>query len=178
MLAALERERRVAQQLALADPQRDVVRFHNGTAAARRIDEAESEPLRAAREQVVLGPDARTLLLQARDLRQLRLCLLGFRLLVPEARNEPLETVDVDRDAVGGLRGMGGALGLLPSPRVPRAGEIGRLSGLELERRVRDRLQKPPVVRDEDHAGVERRELSLEPLDARHVEVVRGLVEE
>src|SRR4029078_13445499 len=95
-----------------------------------------TEPLRAAREKVVLGPDARALLLQARDLRQLRLRLLGFRLLVPEARNAPLEAGDVDRDAGRGLRGMGGALGLLPSPRVPRAGEIGRLSGLELERRV------------------------------------------
>jgi hypothetical protein len=33
-------------------------------------------------------------------------------------------------------------------------------------------------VRDEDHRGVERRELGLEPLEALHVEVVGRLVEQ
>ena len=51
VLAALERERRVVQQLALADPQRDVVRLDDGAAAARRVDEAEAEPPRAARQE-------------------------------------------------------------------------------------------------------------------------------
>ena len=48
----------------------------------------------------------------------------------------------------------------------------------ELERRGRDRLEEPAVVGDEDHGGVERRELALEPLEARDVEVVRRLVEQ
>ena len=51
VLAALERERRVVQQLALADPQRDVVRLDDGPPAARRVDEAEAEPPRAARQE-------------------------------------------------------------------------------------------------------------------------------
>jgi hypothetical protein len=33
-------------------------------------------------------------------------------------------------------------------------------------------------VRDEDDAGIDRRELLLEPLDRRHVEVVRRLVQQ
>src|SRR6185437_14767471 len=47
-----------------------------------------------------------------------------------------------------------------------------------LEGRVRDRLEEPAIVRDEDDGGVQRRELALEPFDARDVEVVRRLVEE
>ena len=47
-----------------------------------------------------------------------------------------------------------------------------------LERRVRHRLQEPAVVRHDDARRVERGELALEPFEARHVEVVRGLVEQ
>jgi hypothetical protein len=44
--------------------------------------------------------------------------------------------------------------------------------------RLRHGLEEPAVVGD-DHAGrVERRELALEPLEARHVEMVRRLVEQ
>ena len=63
-------------------------------------------------------------------------------------------------------------------PHVPGAGEEGGPAGLELERGVRHRFQKPAVVRDHDARRVERRELALEPFEARHVEVVRGLVEQ
>ena len=57
-------------------------------------------------------------------------------------------------------------------------GEVRRASGVELEHGGRRRLEEPAVVRDEDDAGVERRQLGLEPLEARDVEVVRRLVEE
>ena len=43
-----------------------------------------------------------------------------------------------------------GALRLLEAPGVPRAGEVRRASGDELEHRVRDRFEEPAVVRDED----------------------------
>jgi hypothetical protein len=174
----LERERDVMEQLAARDSHVRVLDVENRSATPLRVAEVEAEPLGAAREKVVLGPDARALLLEARDLRELGLRLLGLRLLVPKARHEPLEAVDVDRDAVGGLRRVGGALGLFPPPGVPRAGEVRCLPGLELEGRVRDRLQEPAVVGDEHDARVERREFSLEPFDVRHVQVVRGLVEE
>ena len=61
---------------------------------------------------------------------------------------------------------------------MPRSGEIRRASRLELEDRSRDRFEEPAVVRDEDDARVERLQLSLEPLDAVDVEVVRRLVEQ
>ena len=48
----------------------------------------------------------------------------------------------------------------------------------ELEHRRRHGLQEPAVVRDQDHTGVEPRQLALEPLEALHVEVVGRLVEE
>ncbi len=57
-------------------------------------------------------------------------------------------------------------------------GEEGAPAGHDLERRRRHRLEEPAVVRDEDHRRVERGQLALEPLEARHVEVVRRLVEQ
>ena len=50
--------------------------------------------------------------------------------------------------------------------------------GCQLEHRRRHGLEEPAVVRDEDHAGVECRELPLEPLEALDVEVVRRLVQQ
>ena len=129
-------------------------------------------------EQRDLAARLRPLLLQARDVRQLRLRLLGLVLLVAEALDEAVEPRDVDLDPVGRLLGVLRALRLLEPPRVPRPGEERRPPGDELERRVRHRLEEPAVVRDEDDPGVERAELVLEPLEARDVEVVRRLVEE
>src|SRR4029450_2956645 len=116
--------------------------------APLRIAEVEPEPLRAACEEVVLGPDARAFVLEARDLRQLRLRLLGLRLLVAEARNEPLQAIDVDGDALVRLGCMLGPLRLLATPRVPGTGEVRRLARLELEGRVRHRFEEPAVVGD------------------------------
>ncbi len=58
-----------------------------------------------------------------------------------------------------------------PGKNVPRPASIS-------DRRRRHGLEEPAVVRDEDHGGVERVELALEPLEVRDVEVVRRLVEE
>ena len=155
-----------------------VLRLDDGSPAARRIDEAEAEPPRAARQQRDLLADLRLLLREAADLRQLRLGLLRLRLLVAEARDEALEPRDVLRVARGLLRRRLQPRRLLEPPLVPRAGEVRRAAGVELEHGGRRRLEEPAVVRDEDDAGVERRQLVLEPLEARHVEVVRRLVEE
>jgi hypothetical protein len=110
--------------------------------------------------------------------RQLRLGPLGELFLVAEALDEALEPCDVDVDPLGG-RGRGRqARGLLAAPVVPRAGEVGRAAGLQLEDGGRDRLEEPAVVRDEDYCGVDRLQLALEPLEAGDVEVVRRLVEQ
>ena len=178
MLAALERERRLAQQLTLADLHRERLRLDDGPPAARRIDEAEAEPPRSARQQRDLLADLRLLLREAADLRQLRLGLLRLRLLVAEARDEALEPRDVLRVARGLLRRRLQARRLLEPPLVPRAGEVRRAARLELEHGGRRRLEEPAVVRDEDDACVEGRQLVLEPLEARDVEVVRRLVEQ
>ena len=55
---------------------------------------------------------------------------------------------------------------LLAPPCVPRPGEERRAPGGQLQRRGRHRLEEPAVVRDEDHGGVEREQLALEPLEA------------
>ncbi len=51
VLAALDRERRVVEQDALADRDLDAVRLDDGAPAARRLEELEAEPARLAREQ-------------------------------------------------------------------------------------------------------------------------------
>src|SRR5262249_20146624 len=95
VLTALERERSVVQQPAFAYAQRELVGLYNRAPASRRIDEAEAEASRAAREQRDLVRDLSLLLREASDLRELRLSLLGLRLLVAEARDETLEPRDV-----------------------------------------------------------------------------------
>ena len=122
------------------------------------------------------GP--RALALQARDLRELGLCLPCLVLLVAEPRDEPFQPLDVPGDALGGLLSMKRPLGLLLAPRVPRPGEVGGAAGLELQGRVRDRFEKPAIVRDEQDGRLDRGQLALEPFDARDVQVVRRLVEE
>jgi len=75
VLAALDRERDVLEQDAIADPDLDVLRLHDGSPAARRLQKLESEPLVPPRQQVDLVLRLRLLLLEAADLRQLRLSL-------------------------------------------------------------------------------------------------------
>ena len=75
-------------------------------------------------------------------------------------------------------RGRRRARRLLAAPLVPGAVEEERLRAAELEHRGRHGLEEPAVVGDEDHRGVERRQLALEPLEVLDVEVVRRLVEQ
>ena len=70
------------------------------------------------------------------------------------------------------------ARGLLDPPRVPRAGEVGRTTGFELEHCIADGLEEPAVVRDDQDSRVERLQLALEPFEALDVEVVGRLVQE
>ena len=123
-------------------------------------------------------PRRRALLLEAGDLRELRLRLLRLVLLVAEPLDEALEPGDVDRDAVGDLPRRRRPRGLLLAPLVPRAGEVVRATRCELEHRRRDGLEEPAVVGDEDDGRVDRLELALEPLEVLDVEVVRRLVEQ
>ena len=79
---------------------------------------------------------------------------------------------------LGRSGGSGETRRFLTAPVVPGAGEVRRAAGFELEDGVRDRFEEPAVVRDEEDGGVDRLQLALEPFEARHVEVVRRLVEE
>ena len=97
VLAALDRERRVLERcLSPAVTSRSSASTHRA-AAARRLEELEAERLAAPRQQRDLARRLRPLLLQAGDLRQLRLRLLGLRLLVAEPLDEALEPRDVAR---------------------------------------------------------------------------------
>ena len=111
-------------------------------------------------------------------MRELRLRLLRLVLLGPEALDEALEAHDVGLHARDLLLCVEHPRCLLAPPGVPRAREERAATGDHLERRRRHRLEEPAVVRDEDHRRVERRELALQPLEVRDVEVVRRLVEE
>ena len=178
VLAALEREGRGCQQLLVARADLERRRLDDGAAAAGGLQEVESERAAPPGEELQLAGRAGPLLLQALDLRQLRLGLLGLALLVPEALDEALQARDVHADPLRGLGGRRRPRRLLDPPGVPGAREEEGAAGLELEHARRDRLQEPAVVRDEDDGGVERLELLLEPLEVLDVEVVRRLVQE
>src|SRR5581483_9336997 len=156
----------------------ETFRLDDDPAAARRLEELEAEPARAAgEERDLVGVDG-LLLLEPPDLRELRLRLLRLVLLRAEPLDEALEARDVGLDADDLLLRVQHPRRLLAPPGMPRTGEERAAAGLDLERRRRHRLEEPAVVRDEDHRRVERRELALEPLEVRDVEVVRRLVEE
>jgi hypothetical protein len=177
-LAALECKGSVADENA---PTRLHVRsldLEHDPAASLRLPEREAEPARTARQERVLPRRAITLLLEPGDLRQLRLGLLGLGLLVTEALDEALQPRNVLRHPCGRLLRVECTFRLFPPPHVPGAAEEGRTAGLELQRCGRDRLEEPPVVRDDDDCGVELDELALEPLETGDVEMVRRLVEE
>src|SRR5262249_40865336 len=89
VLAALERERRFAQQDTVADRDLQAVRLHDGASAPRRLEELEAEPARTTRQQRDLTRGRGPLLLEPADLGQLRLRLLRLALLVSEPLHEP-----------------------------------------------------------------------------------------
>jgi hypothetical protein len=123
VLAALERERRLAEKRPVSRRNQEVLGLDDRPPAARGLQELEAKGPARARVTLELVGSLGTLLLQAGDVRELRLGLFRLRLLVAEALHEPLEP----RDVVGGpLRDPRGRLrprGLLPAPGVPRPGE-------------------------------------------------------
>ena len=161
-----------------ADGHVQSVGLDDDATAACGLEELEAEAARAPREQRDLAGGGCALLLEAADLGQLRLRLLGLVLLVTEPLDEALEPHDVGLGARDLLLRMHHPRRLLAPPGVPRAGEERPAAGLDLERRRRHGLEEPAVVRDEDHGRVERGELPLEPFEIRDVEMVRRLVEE
>ena len=177
VLAALERQPRVVEQLLVAGRDPQSLGLDHGSAAPGRVEEVETELPPAHVERLEHALRLAPLSFEAADLRQLRLRLLRLVLLVPEALDEALEPLDVDGEAIGGLARGRGAGGLLDPPFVPRAGEVDGLATAELEHAVRDGLEEPAVVRDEDDPRVQRLQLLLEPLQVGDVEVVRRLVE-
>src|SRR5438552_2144110 len=153
MLAALDRKRRVVQQRPPWDADLERLRLEHGAPAARRVDEAETEPSRLARQQRDLLADLFLLLSKTADLPQLRLRLLRLGLLVAEPCDEALEPRDVFRIARGFLRRRLEPRRLLDPPLVPRPGEVRRAARFELEHCRRRRLEEPAVMGDEDDPG-------------------------
>src|SRR5262249_11375193 len=154
VLAPLEGEGRAAQELAVADADVEAVGLDHDAAAPRGLQELEPERSPLARQQGDLVGSAAPLLLEPTDLRQLRLRLLGLRLLVPEALDEALEPLDVRMHPVGLLLRVDQPRRLLTPPRVPRPGEERAPTRDDLEWRGREGSEEPAGVRDEDHGGV------------------------
>src|SRR5207253_4127043 len=77
VLATLDRERHVREQVLVAGRQLEVLHLDDRPPAAGRVEELEAERPPAARQQRQLLGGLATLLLEARDLRQLRLRLPG-----------------------------------------------------------------------------------------------------
>ena len=178
LLATLDDDCRSVEELLVTGRERDVVGLEDDAPAARRVEEVEAERTALLRQRFDLPPRGGALLLEACDLRQLRLSLLRLRFLVAEPLDETLEAGDVDAHAVGGLAGRRRACRFLLSPFVPRPGEVVRSARRQLEHRRRDCLEEPAVVSDEDDRGVDGLELTFEPLEIQDVEVVRRLVEQ
>src|SRR5439155_19237467 len=173
VLATLEHECSAVEQRLL--PRRDVERIRLEYDASRTcgLQELETECSPSPRELVQLVCSGAPLLAQTADLLQLRLRLLGLRLLVAKPLHEPLEPFDVLVDPSDGLRRVRRATSLLTPPLVPRPGEEERAAAVELEHGGRDRLEKPAIVRHDHDRRVEGRELLLEPLQRVDVQMVR-----
>ena len=178
VLLALDHERAVLDQLLAARREAETLDLDHDPAAARRLQELEPEAPSPLRQVLELPRRLLALLLEAADLRELRLRLLGLRLLVAESLDEALEPLDVGADPLHALRRRLSTRCPLEPPLVPRAREVQAAAALELEHGRRHGFEKPAVVRDEDHRRVDRRQLALQPLETLHVEVVRRLVEQ
>ena len=178
MLAALQRDVDIVQKVLLAGGDFEALRLDHGSAASRRVEEIEAEPFLAHRQRFQLAARLLSLALEAPDLGQLRLRLFGLVLLVAEAFDEALQPRDVDAEAIGRPPCSRGAGGFLDPPGMPRTGKGDRAAAGQLEYAVRDRLEEPAIVRDQDDSRVERLQFLLEPLEAGDVEMVRRLVEQ
>ncbi len=172
MLAALDRERRVVEQKLVARPHAQALGDRDVAPRTCRLQELEAE-----RAPTVIRRE-HALRLQLLDLLELRLRLPRLRRLVAEPFDEALEPGELLRLPLCGLRLVEVARRLLAPPHVPRAREVDGLAALELEHRRGHRLEEPAVVCDEDHAGIDRLQHLLEPLERLDVEMVRRLVEQ
>src|SRR5436190_14546636 len=179
VLASLDRERDAVQQDALADRDAEAVRFEHGASAARRLQEFEAELLVLPREEIDLVGRLLALLLVALDLPHLHLRLPRHLFgRGPEAGDETLEPLDVRGDPARSLRRGVQPRRLFAPPLVPGSGEVRRAPCLQLEHRICDRLEEPAVVGHDQDPGIERLQLTLEPLETLDIEMVGRLVEE
>ncbi len=178
VLGPLDHERGTVEQRLAAGREPQPLDLDDGAPGPRRLEELEAERAATLREVLELARRLLALLLEPADLGELRLGLLGLRLLVAEPLDEAVQPLDVGADPLHRLRRRLGARRALEPPLVPRAGEVEAASALDLEHRGRHRLEEPAVVGDEHDGRVDRRQLALEPLEALDVEVVRRLVEQ
>src|SRR6185436_2194054 len=123
MLAAFEHERCPVEQQLVACAQHDPLRLEDVAAGAGGPEKLEAEGPAPLRHRLELLRGGAALLLEAADLRELRLRLLRLGLLVAEPRHESLEALDVVRDAVELRRRGRRARSLLATPGVPGAVE-------------------------------------------------------
>ena len=172
VLAALERERDLMQQLLVAGAQVELLRLDDD--AARRAGFRNSKP--SVRRGP--GPSSTCPALMRSICFSFDFACFAFVFLAPKRSTKRSSWAISSRVALGRPRGMVRARCLLAPPDMPLAGEEDGAPAVELEHGGRDGLQEPAVVRDEDDARVDRLEHPLEPLERLDVEVVRGLVEQ
>ena len=178
VLPSLDHERAIVDQLLPACREVESFDLDNGPPCPRRLEELEAERAASLREVLELSRRLLPLLFEPADLGELRLCLLGLRLLVAEPLDESIQPLDVRADPLHRLRRRLGARRALEAPAVPGAREVEAAPAFDLEHRGRHRLEEPAVVGHEHDRGVDRRQLALEPFEALDVEVVGGLVEQ
>ncbi len=169
VLAALEPELELVEQLPLPDPQLPVLDLEDH--AAGPLGRLEGEAQRLAVARVARDPVHLVELLLA------RLGLAGAG-AGAEARDEALQRGDLGLLLLDRATQRELARRLLLAPRVPGALEVARAAALELQHRGADRLEEPAVVRHEHDRRVERLQVRLQPLERGDVEVVGRLVEQ
>ncbi len=178
VLSALDHELGAVEQPLASGRESQPVDLDDGPPRPGRLEKLEAERAASLREVLELPRRLLPLLLEPADLGELRLRLLGFRLLVAEPLDESVQPLDVRADPLHRLRRRLGARRALEAPPVPGAREVEAAPALELEHRGRHRLEEPAVVGDEHDGGIDRRQLALEPFEALDVEMVGRLVEQ
>ena len=170
VLAALEPQLRVVEQLLVAGRQRRVLELEHHAAAALGRLERERQP-------GAVGSDRATAARSCPE-RLARDC--AWRARVPARKrvtNRSRRSISACWRSIARPRASSRAAFSRrhachgPAKNRPRA-------GLELEHRGADRLQKPAVVGDEHDRRVEAHQVLLEPLERGDVEVVGRLVEQ